>query len=213
MGDGSERALDRIILSCAMEDLMSQAEFARRTHVTRACVNRWLARRLIDGEAIVRDGSRIRIRPELARQQLRRRIDTGQRVGNGLRTRLNGNGAPAGSADVVDDLVRSAKLEALQRANRMAAAEEAARQGRFVAAADARQQMGRIAGQLVSETDGLLHELAIVLAARFGLPLRDVAFEVRQSAMRIRARRGKAMRTEAAAMAELREAEVEEVDP
>jgi hypothetical protein len=77
--------------------------------------------------------------------------------------------------------VSSTQPKALQRANRKAAAEEAARQGHYVATDDARQEMGRIAGAMQAEADGALREIATIIAAKFDLPLRDVSFEMTQA--------------------------------
>lgn len=69
-----------------LSEPISKQEFAARRGVTPARVSQWLAEGKITGEAIVGSGRHARIREDVACLQLERRLDAGQRDGNGRLT-------------------------------------------------------------------------------------------------------------------------------
>ena len=106
------------------------------------------------------------IEADIARAQLRQRLDVRERTANG-RARLDGAArldGDAAAAPMADDPVmasiKSARLRQIELANAKAEAEAVERAGRFVSAADAKQEMGVIAGRMVSAFEGALTELA-----------------------------------------------------
>jgi hypothetical protein len=170
---------------------ISKADYARLKGVSKARVSQWISEGKIDGAALDGDGPKARIRVAIADQQLRERLDIGQRVGNGLATRLGGMPAetspdlpldeappavtPMPSAiDKFEEAFKRERLEAIQRENRKRAEEEAARVGRFIDSQAANSEMAKIARKTLTIIDGSLPEIASALAAKFSLPQRDI---------------------------------------
>jgi hypothetical protein len=178
---------------------LAKGEFARLTNVTPGRVSQWIAERKIHGDALVGEGRHQRIHVETAKAQLRAQLDIGQRLGNGIDTRL----APAAPADplatppaqaplpLADPLEEQIKREALKGRkldNERKAEEAAARAGRYVDAEAARRQLGRQAAQMLAIFEGSLAELATSVAAQFKLPQRDVLHLLRGEFRTVRAR-------------------------
>lgn len=211
-------------------DVVSKGEFARRRNVDPSRVSQWIANRQIDGDAIVGEGRFAQIRESVAVEQLRRRLDQSQMVGNGLTTRLAPAvelplpappppppiaappGASAGSADAgagdvpalsVEDRIKAQRLQQLERENRAALRAEAIEAGRLTDAADARQAAGRQVAQLVTIVEGALSDMATALAAEFKLPQRDVVHLLRKEFRKVRATIAADLRKRAAGMPEL----------
>lgn len=145
---------------------VAKAEFSREIGVNRSAVGNIIRRQQISGEALVTVGGRVMIEADIARAQLRQRLDVRQRIANG-RARLDGAArldGDAAAAPMADDPVmasiKSARLRQIELANAKAEAEAVERAGRFVSAADAKQEMGAIAGRMVSAFEGALTELA-----------------------------------------------------
>lgn len=239
--------------------IVSKGEFAALLGVTPGRVSQYISGGKLDGDALVGEGRSARIRVDVAREQLRRRLDIGQRLGNGIGTRLDApaeagipasppttqhtvgepaavgadapptaapaptslapaapavgiptaptapaigipitgasaspTGAPPSGADRLDDLIRKAKLEQIERANRKEAEDEAARAGRYVLADATRAEMTRLAREMLTVFDGAVADLAAALAARFGLPQRDVVHLMRTEMRPVRARAAEA---------------------
>lgn len=152
-------------------------------------VSQWISEKKIGPEALVGVGRSAKIIVAIAQRQIRARTDSGQAFGNGLGTRLDP--APAfdprrvsaaaedeegddALADPLDKQIKREKLEALQRTNRIAAADEAAKQGFYTAAADARRQMTAVAAQVLRVFEGSIPEMADKFAARFKVEGREV---------------------------------------
>lgn len=178
---------------------LSKGDFARATNVTPGRVSQWIAERKIHGDALVGEGRHQRVHVETAKAQLRAQLDIGQRLGNGIDTRLAPAApaepiaappaqAPLPLADPIEEQIKRARLESIARDNRRKAEEEAARAGRYVDAEAARQQLGRQAGQMLAIFEGSLAELATSVAAQFKLPQRDVLHLLRGEFRTVRAR-------------------------
>ena len=87
--------------------LVSQAMFARLCGVSRQRVGQWIDAGQVNGAAIVGEGRSVRINVEMARQQLRERLDDVQRAGvNGLDTRLDDSVASI----TIDQEIKLARL-------------------------------------------------------------------------------------------------------
>lgn len=174
---------------------LAKGEFARFIGVTPGRVSQYISGGKIGGEAITESG---RIRVEIAKAQLLKRLDVSQMTGNGLDTRL----APAvpieqpppqsppspPPIDSVEEKIKRARLEGIERDNRKKAEDEAARAGRYVAAEAARQQLGRVAGAMVTVFESALAELATAIAAQFKVPQRDVLHLLRTEFRNVRSR-------------------------
>lgn len=178
---------------------LSKGEFARLINVSPGRVSQYITERKLTGDALVGEGREQRINVEIAKAQLRDRLDINQRCGNGLDTRLKAAvpapppalpspasppTAPVG--DGIEDQIKRERLETLQRQNRKLAEEEAARSGRYVDAESVKQQLGRLAGQMVTVFESALPELATAIAAQWKLPQRDVLHLIRAEFRKIR---------------------------
>ena len=178
-------------------DIVTKSAFATLIGVSAGRVSQFLSEKKISGDALVGEGRCARIRVSVACQQLKRNLDISQRFGNGITTRLD-QPLPASdvgpAADPIEEQLKREKLEQLQRLNRKAAREEAEKVGKLTDSDLARQQMGRIAAQVVTIFEGSAAEVANTIAATFNLPPRDVVHLVRGEFRKVRASAAKALR-------------------
>ena len=180
------------------EKIVSKSEFARLINANPSRITEYIDKGKIGPDAIVGEGRTARIRVELAKAHLRVRLDSAQRLGNGLGTNLAperpaateeptspqaSRAAPTANdgpdaEDVLDDAldaeIKREKLVQLQRANRKGAEDEAAAQGRYTETLAARRQMSVVAVQTMRVFEGAVPELATTFASRFGLEEREV---------------------------------------
>lgn len=188
-------------------DLVSKAEFARRRNVSQPRVSQWLKEGKISGPAIVGEGREARIRESIACQQLKQKLEPMQMTGNGLSTRLDAP-APGQAADVlpfapppaaaappaamtpadsVEEKIKAARLELLERQNREKARDEAIRAGQLTDIEIATKATGREAARLIGMFEGALSNFATAIAAEFKLPQRDVLHQLRGEFRKFRA--------------------------
>ena len=170
---------------------VTKAEFAALCRVDKTRVSHWIRDGKLKGKALVGEGRNAKIDVEEAQRQLRVTLDSGQRLGNGLGTRLDRKPAPTverevidadpgatDPEDVLDDAldaeIKREKLVQLQRANRKGAEDEAAAQGRYTETLAARRQMSVVAVQTMRVFEGAVPEMATTLASRFSLEEREV---------------------------------------
>jgi hypothetical protein len=129
-------------------------------------------------------------------------------VGNGVATNLDDgfdermSGAETGTANTdaaalrfrspLDRELKQAKLEQIQRANRLAALEEECRRGVYMPTDDARDAMGEIAATMLALFEGWLPELASAIAAANTLEQRDVLHSLRSEFRHLRAKTAEA---------------------
>ena len=174
------------------ETLVSKSQFAKLYGVTPGRVTRWISAGQLTGDALVGTGRSALICVSAARKQLKRKLDP-------VRAKR-----PLDEADGEDNelslQIKRSRLEALQHTNRKLAEEAAARAGRYVLAVDVAQQMGRIAGQMVSTFDVALADMAAAVAARFALNQREVLHLLRAEFRAIRTRAAAAWRGAADAL-------------
>lgn len=217
-----------------LDQIVTKADFARIVNVDRSRVTRWIGEGKISGDALVGQGPNARVRVRAAKAQLRRHLDISQRFGNGINTRLNDDGslspyvaqAPATSAagagsgtpihlppvDTLEEQIKRERLATLQRQNRKLAEEEAARAGLFCLAEDARREMGRIAARLMTEFEAMIGDMATELAQATGLSSRDLIHRMRAASRRFRERAAEQMNSEAAALQDLIEHDLDEAN-
>lgn len=221
----------------------TKSEFAARCGVDPSAVSHWIKHGKIGPDALDGIGRRARIRVAVAQAQLRTRLDIGQRLGNGLTTRLTpppaaaaprpapvaapapaaGPGGPSApplwpapppaplpelspltaAADLVEERIKRERLAALERENRRKAEEEAERAGRYIEAAGARRQMGRVAKAVIEAFEGGLPQLANAMAERFEIPQRDVLHLLTVEMRKIRTRAAENARRQAEDMPRL----------
>lgn len=204
----------------------TKSEFAARCGVDPSAVSHWIRDGKIGPEALDGIGRRARIRVAVAQTQLRTRLDIGQRLGNGLGTRLAApqvdptpaptlwtvpgtEFVPTVPADQVEERIKLERLAALERENRRKAEEEAERVGRYVDKAAAQRQMGRIAKAMLDVFEGGLPLFATTVAERWGMPQRDVLHLLTDVNRTVRTRAAEALRRQAETLPRLIEDESE----
>jgi hypothetical protein len=215
-------------------EIVSKSEFARLSNVVPGRVTQWISAKQIYGDALVGEGRAARIRVATARAQLKRHLDVGQRLGNGLSTRLDSppeqpsllsatNASPAPAeppqvlpfvrpTDVIEEQIKAQRLEGYRRDNRRKAEEEAARSGRYILADDATRQMGRITSQMLNTFEGWQGEVSSKIAAKFSVPQRDVLHLIRSEFRTFRSHTSEALRQQVQEIAEFVEDDLPEVE-
>jgi len=158
---------------------ITKSEFARRVGVGRSCVANWIVAGKITAPALVMVGRSEKIDEDVARSQLGDRLDVDQRLANG-RALLSGDASPV-DADPVVGRIKAARLRQIELANSKAEAEAAERAGRYVLADAMRQEVGRIAGAMISAVEGGLVDLANAVAVDTGANQRDVLVALRRA--------------------------------
>ncbi|HLH95027.1 MAG TPA: hypothetical protein VKW08_07905 [Xanthobacteraceae bacterium] len=210
----------------AEPEIASKSEFARLCNVSPGRVTQWITEGKVYGEAIVGEGRTAQIRVAVARAQLRRHLDIGQRLGNGLSTKLDGPPAqpteaaapalplppPQPRTDPVEEQIKAARLEGLSRDNRKKAEEEAARAGRYTLTEAVKKQIGRALARIINMLDGWLAEISAKASARFSIPQRDMLHFLRSEFRLFRANAAAALRDEADELPALIEDEVSETE-
>jgi hypothetical protein len=162
--------------------VVSKSAFARLVNVSPTRVGQWLRERKLGGDALEGEGRFARIKVDVACQQLKLRLNTGQQLGNGLGTMLDVPAPPAASAtaapaepsDTVGEAIRLEKLREMQLRTRALSEAELARRGVYTKTEAARAALAKMATDMVSIFEGGLADLAAVVAAQYQLPARDV---------------------------------------
>lgn len=185
-----------------VDDVVTKGEFAKLCGVSPGRITQWIDEGKITGDALVGEGRSAKIRVEVAKRQVALRRDIGQAFGNGLDTRLanpiariledDDDPIDPTSTDDVDRKIKLAKLEAVERANRLSAIEEDEKNGVYTETATVRAEMGKIAVQIMRIFEGALPELATAIAGEFKLQARDVTHFLNERFTKIREQAAKA---------------------
>lgn len=221
------------------QTLVSKGEFAALINVSPGRVSQFIAAGQISASAIVGSGQRAKIILEKAKADLRLTLDVSQRLGNGTETRIeatpdlsrlygasaqmalpsgqqhDNEGSIAGGeraaprANGLDEQIKQAKLEQIQRANRNAAKAEAESQGFLIETEASRQAMMKVASSMLLVFEGGLTDFASAIAAEFKLPQRDVLHLLRREFRKVRETAAKQARKDAATLPETIETSIE----
>lgn len=176
-------------------ELMTGREFAEHCGVTEGRVSQWKQEGKIHGDALVGKGRRVKINASLAKKQLGSTLDVGQKLGNGLGTRL---GEP--ETNSVEDKIKAIKLEQAERKNRQEHEDDLARRGVYMETHEARRQMQNVANLVLRVFEGGLNDVAGALASKFELSNRDVQHTLRLEFNKIRARSSEALKQQQKSM-------------
>ncbi len=192
-----------------MDEVISKSAFAGLCGVSNARVSQWLADGKLSGEAIVGHGYRARIRVDVARAQLRERLNITQRLATG-RAKLDGEHGGKrqdatvhlgdGIAPPIEEDIKAERLAQLRHFNQRAAEEAALRAGAYVKATDARQQFGNIAARMMSTFEASFVQIANAIVASRAQTPRDVLRAMRSTWREVRAQAAKAQGDEALAL-------------
>lgn len=178
-----------------MQPTMSKGDFARHINVSPGRVSQYIAAGMIGKDALDGEGRSARIIVPRAIEQIRRRRDIGQALGNGLSTRLDlddreeatdagdllpaGVGKPSEDSDrslrpaTIDDEIKQERLQSERRRNRVAAQEEAVRLGQLVEAAKVKAAVTK---EMVAQREAfmaMLADCATEVHSKYGVPQRD----------------------------------------
>ncbi len=193
-------------------EVLPKGRFAVLCGVTPGRVSQWISEGKIHGPALEGEGRSAKIVVAIAREQMRGALDVTQRLGlNGMGTRLDdpapGPALPSGAPTVpqslsgiqpkdptVEDRIKDERLRQLQAQNRRLAEEERARAGLYMRTEDAKQDMARVAAQMMKVFEGGLADMAGAVAAKFGLTQRDVVHVLRSEFRGVRASAARALR-------------------
>ena len=174
-------------------DVVSKGQFARLANVSPGRVSQWIAEGKISGAALVGEGRGAQIRVSVAQQQLRSRMDIGQRFGNGIDTNLSApastaSAPPSPALDPVEERIKREKLREIEFKNREAAEKELSRRGTLMKSRDASEQMMGIAASMLNVFEGALPDFASAIASQFSVPQRDVLHLLRRELRGVRER-------------------------
>jgi hypothetical protein len=165
-----------------MSKLISKSEFARRRGVSPQRVEQWVAEGKITPPALVGEGRSAKINEAAATEQLAGRLDTNQRQGNGIATKL------ANVANVADDDVGNGSLEkrlltAKVRNSEMLGQrreeEELLRRGVLSETAAVKAAWHRGFGEMMSAFEGAFPGFASAIAAKPGASAREMVLILR----------------------------------
>lgn len=191
---------------------MSKSEFALHIGVSPGRITQYISAGIIGPDALVGEGRTARIDVDRAKAQISTRRHVGQALGNGLTTRLTA--APQQLPDTqlssrdpdTAELIQLERLEQERRKNRQASIDEARMLGRLVPAEDMQRAVAGAAQKLVNTFTGMAPDIANAIAAKFGVPQRDVLHLVKQVINEKRAAASQLERGAAAQMPETIEA-------
>lgn len=178
-----------------MSETLTKKAFAEKMGVSPGRLSQWLADGKIDNAALDGEGRHARIIVDVAQKQLAERLDPSQRFGlNGLKaSRPEPQGAPDTSDQ--DDLPTTAEQQIVEQRLRQAelntrkmAREDALASGRYMRTDEARRMLGESNSRMLQAFEGSLADMAQDVAAKFGIPARDVRHVLRQSFRVARAR-------------------------
>lgn len=209
-----------------MQGAVSKGEFAALIGVTPGRVSQYLAEGKISAAALHGVGRSAKIIVEKAKADLRLTLDVGQRLGNGIDTRIEaapaivapvldydgattGHASTAPRANGLDEQIKQAKLEQIQRANRNAAKAEAESQGFLMETEASRQAMTKVASSMLLVFEGGLTDFASAIAAEFKVPQRDVLHLLRREFRKVRDAAARQARKDAAGLPETIETSIE----
>ncbi|CAD7036491.1 hypothetical protein RHAB21_02531 [Pseudorhizobium halotolerans] len=200
-----------------MEAAVTKGEFAAIIGVSPGRVSQYLTEGKISPGALLGAGRNAKIIVERAKQDLRMSLDIGQRLGNGIDTRLDPVSGPDAQDDAgpvptatsappplqqsgIDYEIKQQKLEQIRRANRNAAIADAQSSGRLMETDHGRAEMTRIASSMMLIFEGGLTDFASAVASEFKVQQRDVLHLLRREFRKVREKAAKQAQAEAVDM-------------
>lgn len=169
-----------------MTETVTKTAFAELMGVSKGRVSQWLKEGKIDGDALEGDGRSAKIKVDVAKSQLEERLDPTQKLGlNGLRPgRVETEPEqPTAERRIADLKVQQAELTTTRLAR-----EEAAAAGRYVRASDVQRTLGESNSRLMQAFEGGLQDMALAIAAHFGVSAREAKHILKQAFREVRAR-------------------------
>lgn len=182
---------------------VSKTEFAALAKVSAGRVSQWIAEGKIGPGEMLGEGRSAKIRVEPAFEKLKLRLDSGQRLGNGLGTNLSAAKpeTPASESDELDRKIKQAKLETSEAQLRKLKEDENYRKGIYVLASDASAEAGKLVANLLQHFESGIVEMAIETAALHKLPQRDEIHRARTRFRELRVKISATLANDAAGLA------------
>jgi len=202
--------------------IVTKSEAATILGVSRPCFSQYLAEGKVDGQAIVGSGHRARIDVDIAREQLRKRLEPIRFLGGQGKAKVAGNAAtkdqslrsvPGANDDdpinrrCIEDDIKTERLAQLALGNAKLREEAAARSGKFVLAEDVQQEIGRTASRILTLVESSLADFANAIMRDGAASQRDVLRTLRAAWREARLRAAKTNREAASVLPELVESE------
>lgn len=173
--------------------MLSATELAAQLGVSKARVSQYVAQGTLDG-CYEGEGRSRRFDPDRVRAVLQRKLDPGQMLGNGAKTKQALKampsesvirsivGAPAAPSGPTDGGLSPLDLDRYELARIQGAEEDARRkrrdnqrdEGRWVLATEVERQVARVVAQEVAEFEMVLREGARTVADRLGVDFKAV---------------------------------------
>lgn len=206
--------------------VVPKSEFARLLSITPGRVSQYIAEGKLHGPALAGEGRSAQIVVEVAREQLRQRLDH-RRLGTALgSTRLGSSPAamtppvaaspgaapvpppaptiplPTGSfagGDVVDEIQRE-RLKQIRAANRRQEEEERRRRGELAPTSEVNAALRKLATRMLAVMDGGLAAMAAQAAAKLQVPQRDLLHELKVEWRKVREAAEAELRQQVAAL-------------
>lgn len=193
--------------------VVSKGDFARLIGVTPGRVSQYISEGKITREALDGEGVRAKVIVAVATAQLRASLDIGQRLGNGIATRLDaapdfppvlGQAKPSAPTlptpgNSFEERLKAEKLAEMEMRNRKAREEERERRGQYTRTDDVRVALGQVANGMLNVFEGALSDFALAVAAKFEVPQRDVLHLLRAEFRAVRQKAADAASRAAAA--------------
>lgn len=189
-------------------EIVSKGDFARLCGVTPGRVSQWIAEGKMSRAALVGDGRAAKVNVAVASADLKLRLDTNQRLGlNGLTTSIPvapiaapiAEASPAAipmppPSDPVEERIKREKLRQAELTTQRLEREDREAHGLYMRTSAAREEMGRIAGTLLTVFEGGLVDISAAIATRFELNNRDVLHLLRHEFRALRGRAAESIR-------------------
>ena len=159
---------------------MSKSEFALHIGVSPGRITQYISAGIIGPDALVGEGRTARIDVDRAKAQISTRRHVGQALGNGLTTRVSATTPQLPDTQLsprdpdTAELIQLERLEQERRKNRQASIDEARMLGQLVPADDMQRALAASVQKLVNTFTGMAPDIANAIAAKFGVPQRDV---------------------------------------
>lgn len=191
--------------------LATKTEFAAICGVSKARVSQWIKEGKIGAGELDGQGRAAKIKVDAAIGKLKLRLDPGQRIGNGLGTRLAPGSPDVGDSenDVLDRRLKAARLQTAEAQNRKMQEDEKVRKGIYVRATEASEEAAHLTNNIVQAFEQAIVEWATETAALHQLPQRDVVHLAHKRIREARAKIAASLASQAAALPALVEEEPE----
>ncbi|APO74257.1 hypothetical protein AM571_CH01422 [Rhizobium etli 8C-3] len=183
---------------------MSKGDFARHIGVTPGRISQYIAEGKICGDALDGEGRLAKIVPDVAKAQLRKTLEPGQRFGANGSASISAASVPSGDEaspppagifiDPTQDELAQLRLRRERVKTEQAEREDQLEIGRYMLSIDARREMGKAVAEAFKVMELGLSEMAKELAEQFGIPQHDSHHALQKAFRNVRAKAAETFR-------------------